>query len=154
VYAWTQDDGALNCGPAHLIQTEEYMKAPILSFASSSTKENLATLFSLYTAADIEDRVVCYESSQKKDNPEESVHYFRLSQILRDLLFTCSSIDFGYYVAKHAKSSVRLYALNQSMLTLLWKQAGMGYVGMNHGSGELYPFPFSCFVAFRLPIKQ
>jgi hypothetical protein len=142
VYGWTQDDGAMNAGPAHLIQTEEDMKPAIKNFASTLSDEDFSQLFSLYTELDFQDRVSNYERTKEENDPEVSVHYFRLAQILRDLLFTCSSIEFGFEMSRQShdigsdSQGVRLYALNQSMLTPLWKGAGMPYVGVSHGSGK------------------
>lgn len=73
-----------------------------------------------------------------------SVHWFRASRILRDMLFTCSSIDFGFESSKRSKANddnfagVRLYSLNQSMLTPLFKAMGMPYIGACHGSDYNY----------------
>jgi hypothetical protein len=157
VYGWTQDDGAMNAGPAHLIQTEADMKAPILNFASAFDDEDFAKLFSLYPAADFEEQVRKYENGKGDADPEVSVHYFRLSQMLRDMLFTCSSIDFGFEISKQQQSSdfqgVRVYALNQSMLTPLWKGAGMPYVSVSHGSGKrLMPLCTERTLTSHLPL--
>jgi hypothetical protein len=142
VFGWTQDDGAMNVGPAHLVQTEDDMKPAIQKFAPALDDYDFAQLFLRYTAAEFEDRVNNYECAKEEDDPKVSVHYFRLSQLLRDMLFTCSSIDFGFEMSKQSHDlgleshGVRLYALNQSMLTPLWKGAGMPYVGVSHGSGK------------------
>jgi hypothetical protein len=146
----------MNAGPAHLIRTEADMKAPILNFASAFDDEDFAKLFSLYPAADFEEQVKSYENGKGDADPEVPVHYFRLSQMLRDILFTCSSIDFGYEISKHNYElssefqGVRLYTLNQSMLTPLWKEAGMPYVSVSHGSGKrLMPPTTSSTECFR-----
>ncbi|KAF2826767.1 alpha/beta-hydrolase [Ophiobolus disseminans] len=144
VFGWTQDDGAMNAGPAYLTKDEDAMKSAIKNFASALNDKDFDKLFSLYTAADFESRMRSYELTKDEGDPIVPVHYFRLSQILRDMLFTCSSIDFGYEMRKHSlargreDSGVRLYALNQSMLTPLWKGAGMPYVGVSHGSDTNY----------------
>jgi hypothetical protein len=146
VLGWTQDDGAMNAGPAHLIVDEDAMKNSIRGFAASLDDDDLDTLFTLYAAEDFASRAEQYELSRTKDDPEVPVHYFRLSQILRDLLFTCSSIEFGHEMNKQSQwlgaenSGVRLYALNQSMLTPLWRGAGMPYVSVSHGSDTNYIF--------------
>jgi hypothetical protein len=159
VFGWTQDDGALNAGPAHLIQSEADMKAPIRNFASALTEEDFAQLFSLYPVAHFEDRVRDYELEGGPNDPEVSVHFFRLSQILRDMLFTCSFIDFGSSSLSQSQSasadlgstSIYLYILNQSMLTPLWKGAGMPYIGVSHGSGNPSLSPFLlCYTNIRL----
>lgn len=65
---------------------------------------------------------------------------------MRDLLFTCSSIDFGYHVSRPSKQQdpsfpgVRLYDLNQSMLTPMFHGAGMPWLGTIHGSDLDYLF--------------
>jgi hypothetical protein len=103
-------------------------------------------LLSHYDPADFEDDVKNYEARKADNDPVISVHYFRLSRILRDLLFTCSSIDYGFEISKQSRAEnpnfagVRLYDLNQSMLTPLWKGAGMPYVRVSHGSDTNYIF--------------
>lgn len=68
------------------------------------------------------------------------VHYFRISRIMRDLLFTCSSIEFGFEISRQSKAQdpsfpgVRLYDLNQSMMTPMFRGAGMPWLGAVHGS--------------------
>ncbi|KAF1954079.1 alpha/beta-hydrolase [Byssothecium circinans] len=146
VFGWTQDDGASNAGPAHLIQAEEDMIAPIKAFASGLTSEQMTKLFSYYDATDFQYELENYEARKEVSEPTVSVHFFRLSRILRDILFTCSSINFGHAMAKHSQAldadfpGVRLYVLNQSMLTPLWKGAGMPYIGVSHGSDHNYIF--------------
>lgn len=151
IFGWTQDDGAMNVGPGHLITTEEDMILPIKQFAHALSSEQFTKLFSLYPASDFEEEKFNYDSNKDPVDPEVSVHYFRLSRILRDVLFTCSSIDFGYHMVKHTRddtnskfSGVRLYDLNQSTLAPLWKGAGMPYVRVSHGSDTNYIFNGVC----------
>ncbi|KAK6606378.1 carboxylesterase [Botrytis cinerea] len=147
VFGWTQDDGAMNVGPGHLIQSEEDMITSIKSFIHAMTTEQYAKLFDLYSASDFEEELNNYVLQKDSEDPDISVHYFRVSRILRDVLFTCSSIDFGYHMVKWTQQTidptftgVRLYDLNQSALTPLWKGAGMPYVKVSHGSDNNYLF--------------
>ncbi|KAM0308222.1 hypothetical protein ACHAO8_010204 [Botrytis cinerea] len=153
VFGWTQDDGAMNVGPGHLIVTEEDMKSPIQQFSHAFSSEQFTKLFSLYDAVDFEYEKSYYDLNKESSDPDISVHYFRLSRILRDILFTCSSIDYGYHMVKHTRkdknfdsdfSGVRLYDLNQSTLAPLWKGAGMPYVRVSHGSDTNYIFNGLC----------
>jgi hypothetical protein len=121
------------------------MIAPIKGFAHALMDEQFATLFSLYPEEAFEEELQIY----KDHSPavDITVHYFRLSRILRELLFTCSSIDFGYQMFEQTRaqsnpdfSYVRFYDLNQSMLTPMWKGAGMPYVGVSHGSDTNFIF--------------
>jgi hypothetical protein len=136
----------MNAGPAQLTPDEAAMKKAIKNFAPALEDEDLDTLFSLYAPADFQSRLDQYEASRQKDDPEVPVHWYRLAQILRDLLFTCSSIDFSYEMTKWSSTHLletagaRVYALNQSMLTPLWRGAGMPYVGVSHGSDTNYIF--------------
>ncbi|KAI0169932.1 Alpha/Beta hydrolase protein [Hypoxylon sp. FL1284] len=98
VFGWTQDDGAMNAGLAPTFQTEEDMKTPIKNFAHALTDEDFEKLFALYPPSDFEQDVRNYEARKQKSDPDAPVHYFRVARIMRDLLFTCSSIDFGYEV--------------------------------------------------------
>lgn len=68
------------------------------------------------------------------------MHYFRAARILRDLLFTCSSLDFASAMSQRAgPSGVRLYDLNQSAVTPLLRAAGMPWLsGAVHGSDMDY----------------
>ncbi|ROW05794.1 hypothetical protein VMCG_05222 [Cytospora schulzeri] len=144
VFGWTEDDGATNAGPAHLFQEEDSMKVPIRSFAHALTDEDYSRLFSLYPVADFEEEVARYEAIKTEADPVAPVHWFRVSRILRDMLFTCSSIDFGYEMSRQSRSldpsfsGVRFYDLNQSMLTPMFKAMGMAYVGTPHGSDYNY----------------
>ncbi|PQE07710.1 Carboxylesterase type B protein [Rutstroemia sp. NJR-2017a BVV2] len=151
ILGWTQDDGAMNAGPGHLIMTEEDMIMPIKQFSHALSPEQFTELFSLYAASDFEEEKFNYDANKYSADPEVSVHYFRLSRILRDMLFTCSSIDFGYHMVKHTRkdmnpefSGVRLYNLNQSTLAPLWRGAGMPYVRVSHGSDTNYIFNGVC----------
>jgi hypothetical protein len=135
----------MNAGPAHLIQKEEDMIPVIRGFAHALSDDDLSRLFSMYDATDFTEDVKNYEVGKDENEPTVSVHFFRLSRILRDLLFTCSSVDFGYEMRKQSQasmqnSSVYLYALNQSMLTPLWKGAGMPQIKVSHGSDTNYIF--------------
>ncbi|KAI1500571.1 Alpha/Beta hydrolase protein [Biscogniauxia marginata] len=146
VFGWTQDDGATNAGPAPTFETEEDMKRPIKSFAHALTDEDYKELFALYPPSDFEEEVQNYQARKDEADPDAPVNYFRVARILRDILFTCSSIDFGYEMSRQSKAidaaypGVRLYDLNQSMLTPLFKGAGMPYIGTCHGSDTNYIF--------------
>ncbi|KAI8630594.1 alpha/beta-hydrolase [Xylariaceae sp. FL1651] len=140
VFGWTQDDGATNAGPAPTFQTEEDMKTPIMNFAHALTEDDYKRLFSLYSAVSFGQDVQNYESRKKDSDPVAPVHYFRIARIMRDLLFTCSSIDFGFEIRRQSKAQdpefpgVYHYVLNQSMVTPLFHAAGMPYLGAVHGS--------------------
>ncbi|PVI00996.1 alpha/beta-hydrolase [Periconia macrospinosa] len=146
VYGWAQDDGVSNAGPSHLVQTEEDMIRPIKSFASGLSPKQMSELFSHYEADDFRYELENYEARKEATDPTVSIHFFRLSRILRDMLFTCSSINFSHAMAKQSSAidgnfpGVYLYALNQSMLTPLWKGAGMPYISVSHGSDHNYIF--------------
>ncbi|POS76103.1 hypothetical protein DHEL01_v205498 [Diaporthe helianthi] len=146
VLGWTQDDGATNAGPAPAFQTQEDMKTPIKNFAHALTEEDYEHLFSLYQVADFDQDVRNYEARKSDSDPAAPVHYFRIARIMRDLLFTCSSIDFGFHISRQSKEQdpsfggVRLYDLNQSMLTPMFHGAGMPWLGAIHGSDLDYLF--------------
>ncbi|KAF3066592.1 Acetylcholinesterase [Daldinia childiae] len=146
IFGWTQNDGATNILSPTTIQREEDMKDVIKSFPHSLTDEDYEALFSHYPSSAFEEDLQNYEARKSSSDPTMSVHYFRVSRILRDILFTCPSIDFGYEVSRQSSAidptfpGVRLYALNQSMLTPLLKAAGMPYVGVAHGSDTNYIF--------------
>lgn len=147
VLGWTEDDGAMNAGPPHVIQSEEDIKLAIGKLAAALSDKDFSELFSLYPVQDFEARSQDYEAAKQENDPAVSVHWFRASQIVRDILFTCSSIDFGSEMSKHSQleigenhAGVWLYTLNQSMLTPLWKGAGMSHIGVAHGSDSNYLF--------------
>lgn len=147
VFGWTQGDGATNAGPGHLIQTEEDMIRAIKQFSHAMTPAQFSTLFSLYPSSDFEEEKLNYDSRKSAEDPVISVDYFRVSKILGDILFTCSSIEYGYHMMKHTSQSidpdflaVRLYSLNQSMLTPLFRAGGMPYLDVPHGSDTNYIF--------------
>ncbi|KAI0965413.1 alpha/beta-hydrolase [Xylaria arbuscula] len=131
---FVKDDGATNAGPALLFEAEKDMKTPVYNFAHAFTEDDYARLFSLYPARGFEEDVHSYEARKAENNPEAPVHYFRIARIMRDLLFTCSSIDFGFEMTKQSRSlddfpGVYHYVLNQSMITPLFHAAGMPYLG-------------------------
>ncbi|KAI1271314.1 alpha/beta-hydrolase [Xylaria sp. FL0933] len=143
VFGWTQDDGATNAGPAHLFRGEDDMKIPLQNFAHALTGDDYERIFSLYPAKDFEEDLHNYEIRKTKDDPVVPIHYFRVARIMRDLLFTCSSIDFGLEMARQSRaldgfSGVYHYVLNQSMVTPLFHAAGMSYLGAVHGSDMDY----------------
>ena len=147
IFGWAQDDGDLNVGPGNLIQNEDDMAGPLKAFAHALSAEQLSILFSLYPPSDFEQDVKNYEARKGPGDPTISVHYFRISRILRDVLFTCSSIDFGYQMVKQTQASldpsftgVRLYDLNQTVLKPLFQAGGMPYAGVVHGSDTNYIF--------------
>ncbi|KAL9617561.1 MAG: hypothetical protein Q9160_007631 [Pyrenula sp. 1 TL-2023] len=147
IFGWTQDDGAMNTGPAFFINSESDMIAPIRNFAHVLSSTQLQHLFSRYAEEDFVPDLAHYNARKSPSDPEVSVHYFRASRILRDLLFTCSSIDYARHMALHTRASgaaafdaVRLYALNQSVLTPLFEATNMPYVGVAHGSDTHYVF--------------
>lgn len=116
------------------------MKTPIKNFAHALTNRDYERLFALYPVSDFEQDVQNYDARKSKTDPVVSVHYFRVSRILRDMMFTCSSIDFGSELSRQSKAEnpsfpgVRLYDLNQSMLTPMFHGAGMPWLGAVHGS--------------------
>ncbi|GAW12810.1 hypothetical protein ANO14919_021810 [Xylariales sp. No.14919] len=143
VFGWVQDDGATNAGPAPLFEAEEDMKTPIKNFAHALTDEDYERLFSLYPDGDFETDVHNYEARKADDDSAAPVHYFHIARIMRDLLFTCSSIGFGFEMERQSLavdgfSGVYHYALNQSMVTPLFHAAGMPYLGAVHGSDMDY----------------
>lgn len=122
------------------------MIAPIAHFAPLLEPRDYKALFAHYPASDFEADVANYEARKEEADPSVSVHFFRVSRIMRDLLFTCSSIDFGFEVARQTRGEkkdwegVWLYALNQTILTPMLKMGGMPYAGAIHGSDTNYIF--------------
>jgi hypothetical protein len=122
------------------------MRSPIRAFAHALTDEDYKVIFDLYPASDFQQDVINYVARKEASDPDAPVHFFRVSRILRDLLFTCSSIDFGFEMTRQSKaidsdfSGVRLYDLNQSMLGPMLQGAGMPYIGTCHGSDTNYIF--------------
>ncbi|KAK8135721.1 alpha/beta-hydrolase [Apiospora sp. TS-2023a] len=140
VYGWTHDDGATNAGPATGYQSEADIKTAIRGFAHALTDDNYTQLFALYPASEFDAEVHNYEARKAAADPTVSVHYFRTARILRDLLFTCSSLDFAAEMGKRSGPGlVRLYDLNQSTVTPLLQGAGMTWLsGAVHGSDMDY----------------
>lgn len=158
VFGWAQDDGAMNAGPAPVFQSEEDMKTPLKRFVHALTDNDYEKLFALYPEQSFEDDVQRYQARKTEADPEVSVHYFRISRILRDLLFTCSSIDFGYEMAKQSQekgkpTGVYHYTLNQSMVTPLFRGAGMPWLGTVHGSDLDYLYN-NLFPRAQMPEDQ
>ncbi|KAI0159890.1 Alpha/Beta hydrolase protein [Hypoxylon sp. FL1284] len=146
VTGWAQDDGASHAGPAEMFQTEEDMKTPVKDISHRLTDADFEDLFSRYPASDFEKAIARYEVRATPYDPVTPVHYFRASRIMRDMLFTCSSIQFGYEMSKQSRAldagypGVRLYDMNQSMLTDMFTENGAPYFGPAHGSDTNYIF--------------
>ncbi|KAI0398710.1 Alpha/Beta hydrolase protein, partial [Xylaria palmicola] len=143
VFGWAQDDGATNAGPAPLSKTERNMRTSVQNFAHALTDDDYERMFSKYPSESFEADLHNYEARKTEADPIVPVHYFRIARIMRDLLFTCSSIDFGFEMAKHSKtlegfSGVYHYVLNQSMIAPLFRETGMPYLGTIHGSDMDY----------------
>lgn len=141
VLGWTQDDGATNAGPASNFPDEDSIKTPLQKFFHALTDEDYRSLFAMYPASDFEEDLANYEATKSDSDPDVPIHWFRASRILRDMLFTCSSLDFAFEMTKHSRThntsyvGARLYNLNQSMLTPFFKDGGMPYIaGAPHGS--------------------
>jgi carboxylesterase type B len=146
VFGWTQDDGTTNAGPPNLVQTEADMIPPIARFAPLLTQSDFDALFRHYPAADFASDVANYDAAKDDADDSVSVHFWRLARILRDMLFTCSSIDFGSAMTRQTRrekpdwNGVRLYTLNQTMLTPLLRPGGMPHAGVAHGSDTSFLF--------------
>jgi hypothetical protein len=146
VFGWCQEDTTTYVGPGPLMVTEDDMIKAINAFASGMSKDQLSTLFDLYPATDFDSDVENYEARRVSTDPVVTANYFRVSRILRDLLFTCSSIEFGYQMTKHTRvidpeyDGTRLYVFNQTMLGLFWNASGMPHVGVAHASDINYIF--------------
>ncbi|KAI1823228.1 alpha/beta-hydrolase [Xylaria intraflava] len=144
VYGWTHDDGSGSATPASAYQTEQDMKLAFKPFAHTLTDDDYQTLFSLYPASDFQMEAENYELNRKESDPAVPINFFRLSRMLRDVLFSCSSLGFGYEMSKQSKAlnpafpGVRLYDLNQSMLTPMMAAIGLPYMGVCHGSDTHY----------------
>ncbi|CAJ2500563.1 Uu.00g034160.m01.CDS01 [Anthostomella pinea] len=144
VYGWTHDDGSGNAGPPSNFQTEEDMKGAFKTFVHALTDDDYTKLFSLYPASDFEEESSNYELTRRESDPPVPIPFFRVSRILRDLLFSCTSVGFGYEMSRQSKAldpsfpGVRLYDLNQSMLTPMIAAIGMPYMGACHGSDSHY----------------
>ncbi|KAK8007353.1 multidrug resistant protein [Apiospora arundinis] len=146
VHGWTQDDGGTNAGPATDFQTEADIITAIRRFPHALTDDDYAGLLALYPASDFDNEVRNYDARRAASDPPVSVHYFRAARILRDVLFTCPSLDFASEASKRSTNmsltssvaGVRLYYLNQSMLTPMFRAAGMPWLGAVHGSDLEY----------------
>ena len=144
MFGWTQDDGATQVGPDSLFQSEEDIKKRVQQFAHTLSDQDFDNIFSLYPADDFAYDVDNYNARKEETDPSVSVHWFRASAIVRDLLFTCSSIEFGFEIDRQSRAldpdfkGVRLYDFNQTMLDPLFKGAGMPYLGVVHGSDVPY----------------
>ncbi|KAI0448612.1 alpha/beta-hydrolase [Xylaria acuta] len=144
VYGWSHDDGSGSAMPASAYQTEDDMKSAFKPFSHTLTDDDYRTLFSLYPAFDFDFEAKNYKLNKRNSDPEVPIHFFRLSRMLRDILFSCSSLSFGYEMSRQSKAlnpafpGVRLYDLNQSMLTPMMAAVGLPYMGVCHGSDTHY----------------
>ncbi|KAJ8125137.1 hypothetical protein O1611_g8501 [Lasiodiplodia mahajangana] len=146
VYGWSHDDGSGSAIPASLYQTDDDMKGAFKPFSHELTDDDFKKFFSLYPSADFETEFTNYKQNMKEGDEPVPMNFFRLSKMLRDLLFSCSSIGFGYEMSRQSKAldpsfpGVRIYDLNQSVLTSMMAGAGLPYLGVCHGSDTPYIF--------------
>lgn len=146
IFGWTSEDGAMNVGDAKAVQSEEDMIQPIKNFASELSTEQIEGLFALYPASAFQEELDNYEARKGDSGPDISVHFFRAARVLRDLQFTCDSVQFGYEVFKQSKQTqasfdnVRLYQLNQSAFAPMMAASGMPHIQVIHGSDTPYIF--------------
>ncbi|KAI0837994.1 alpha/beta-hydrolase [Hypoxylon sp. FL0890] len=146
VFGWAHDDGSMNAAPATGFHTEEDMKRAISPYAHALTDKDYEEIFSRYPASDFEEDLKNYEAHKKDSDPVVPINFYRISRILRDIFFSCSSINFGYEMSRQSKDldpafpGVRVYDLNQSMLAPMLAAAGMPYLGTCHGSDTNYIF--------------
>src|SRR6476469_7852319 len=106
IFGWTQDDGAMNVGPGNNIRNEEDMISILKGFATFLSPAQIKGLFALYPNEDFEEDRRNYHARKSPEEPEISVHWWRISRILRDLLFVCSSLDYGAEMVKQTRSSI------------------------------------------------
>ncbi len=136
----------MNAGPVDLIQEENDMVPLIKELAYALNATDISKLLNAYKVEDFEDDLTNYEEAKGEHGPAVSIHYFRLARILRDLLFTCSSMDFASEIHKQSRDldsefpGAWLYVLNQTMYEALWKSTGTPYLGVCHGSDTNYIF--------------
>jgi hypothetical protein len=139
----------MQTGPANLVTSEEDMIAAISVWTRGLTPSEMSALFELYPAEDFASTKTKFQLAHP-GSLLISIHWFRLSQIMRDVLFTCPSIDFASHNSPFSSEGreedeelfedVYLYVLNQTMLAPLFKAAGMPYLGVCHGSDTNYIF--------------
>lgn len=143
---WTQNDGSMQVAPPNLVTTEEEMIPTIKQWVYGIDQSQISQLFNLYPAPDFEDEKIAFEAAHPA-SPGVAVHWFRLSQMMRDILFTCPSIDFVHYNAHYSKSQGKqqsstedsyLYAFNQTLFSPLLEAGGMPHLGVCHGSDTNY----------------
>ena len=139
----------MNAGPAPLVNTQSDMEAPIRKYASELTSSQMSELVSWYPTSDFQADVRSYEARKGPEDPPVSANYFALSRLLRDLLFTCPSLEFSYQMVKQSRSdkthksrfnNVRLYDFNHTAFGPLWSAVGMPWIGVSHGSDIMYLF--------------
>ncbi|KAI1120389.1 alpha/beta-hydrolase [Nemania abortiva] len=144
VFGWAHDDGSGTAIPASLYKSDDDLKGAFKPFTHELTDDDFKKYFSLYPSSDFETELTHYELNKKEGDESVPIHFFRLSKMLRDLLFSCSSIAFGYEMSRQSKEinpnfpGVRLYDLNQSLLTPMMAGAGLPYLGVCHGSDTPY----------------
>ncbi|KAI0869019.1 alpha/beta-hydrolase [Hypoxylon argillaceum] len=144
VYGWSHDDGSGAAIPASLYNTDDGMKGAFKPFTQELTDDDLKKFFSLYPSSDFETELTDYKLNMKEGDEPVPINFFRLSRMLRDLLFSCSSIGFGYEMSRQSKAidptfpGVRIYDFNQSVLTSMMAGAGLPYLGVCHGSDTAY----------------
>ncbi|KAF2654544.1 alpha/beta-hydrolase, partial [Lophiostoma macrostomum CBS 122681] len=149
VLGWTQNDGAMQTGPPELITSEADIAATIRVWAPDLTPSEMSALFEMYATEDFTSAKTTFELAHPENSPI-SLHRYRLSQIMRDILFTCPSIEFANHNAQFPRDGqqedgksfedVYLYVLNQTMLTPLFDAFGMSHLGVCHGSDTNYIF--------------
>ncbi|KAF2000731.1 alpha/beta-hydrolase [Amniculicola lignicola CBS 123094] len=144
VLGWTKDDGTMMSGPPS--PSWEEAEAVIKQYAHTLTPSDLKYLARYYSPGPASEDFRNYHHAFGTSAPPVTVTWFRLVKIIRDLLFTCSSLDFAYVNTAYSLFAgpdypgARLYQLNATMLGPLFKARGMPFMGISHGSDTNYIF--------------
>ncbi|KAL1965748.1 hypothetical protein VTN77DRAFT_5248 [Rasamsonia byssochlamydoides] len=131
---WNENDGSLFAGTnPTTVTTDQDIASVLLSTYPALTNQTISRLLELYP---------------RRDFPAEpaplrgfnvSGEYFRASEMLRDIQFTCPSIAFGHAVTQFG-SAAWLYDLNQTALSSIFDQFGATWFGVSHISDVPYVF--------------
>lgn len=149
ILGYTENDGSMNAGPTGPVNSDKGVLKPLSNFAASLSTEQLLDLFAMYPASGFQQEAADYESTKAKEDPSVSPHWFRLSRILRDLLFVCPAIEYTYQMYKHTRGqsaetrnfdSVRMYDFNKTLLSPMWKAVGLPSAGVSHASDINYVY--------------
>lgn len=120
IMGWNENDGSLLIPSPLQLTSEKALRLFLTDKYTAMTSCSIDQILELFPLVDF--------PGQLGPVLNVSGQYFRASQIVRDIMFTCPAIGFSHAVSKHG-STAYLYTLNQTALTSIFASLGASWFG-------------------------